>query len=95
MTHPPVPLGTFPTPVEPAPRLATALGLGPEDLWVKRDDLTGLGGGGNKIRKLEWTVGAGASLAEAAGYAARVGAAAVTKPGAQESYPTAEEVRAL
>ncbi len=58
MTHPPVPLGTFPTPLEPAPRLAAALGLGPEDLWVKRDDLTGLGGGGNKIRKLEWTVGA-------------------------------------
>ncbi|MET8564605.1 D-cysteine desulfhydrase family protein [Streptomyces flaveolus] len=64
MTHPPVPLGTFPTPVEPAPRLAAALGLGPEDLWVKRDDLTGLGGGGNKIRKLEWTVGA--ALAEGA-----------------------------
>ncbi|MEU6597632.1 D-cysteine desulfhydrase family protein [Streptomyces flaveolus] len=64
MTHPPVPLGTFPTPLEPAPRLAAALGLGPEDLWVKRDDLTGLGGGGNKIRKLEWTVGA--ALAEGA-----------------------------
>ncbi|MEV5174296.1 D-cysteine desulfhydrase family protein [Streptomyces flaveolus] len=64
MTHPPVPLGTFPTPLEPAPRLAAALGLGTEDLWVKRDDLTGLGGGGNKIRKLEWTVGA--ALAEGA-----------------------------
>ncbi|GHI03614.1 cysteine desulfhydrase [Streptomyces cellostaticus] len=64
MSHPPVQLGTFPTPVEPAPRLAAALGLGPEDLWVKRDDLTGLGGGGNKIRKLEWTVGA--ALAEGA-----------------------------
>ncbi|MFG2602658.1 pyridoxal-phosphate dependent enzyme [Streptomyces sp. NPDC048514] len=64
MSHPPVPLGTFPTPVEPAPRLAAALGLGPQDLWVKRDDLTGLGGGGNKVRKLEWTVGA--ALAEGA-----------------------------
>ncbi|MFF9086221.1 D-cysteine desulfhydrase family protein [Streptomyces sp. NPDC014991] len=64
MSHPPVPLGTFPTPVEPAPRLAAALGLGPGDLWVKRDDLTGLGAGGNKIRKLEWT--AGAALAEGA-----------------------------
>ncbi|MGW4339048.1 D-cysteine desulfhydrase family protein [Rhodococcus koreensis] len=51
-------LGTWPTPVEPAPRLATALGLRPDDLWIKRDDLTGLAGGGNKIRKLEWTVGA-------------------------------------
>ncbi|MBY8878827.1 pyridoxal-phosphate dependent enzyme [Actinacidiphila acidipaludis] len=53
-----VQLGTWPTPLEPAPRLAAALGLGSADLWVKRDDLTGLGGGGNKVRKLEWTVGA-------------------------------------
>ncbi|GAA4906761.1 D-cysteine desulfhydrase [Actinomycetospora succinea] len=53
-----VPLATWPTPVEPAPRLARALGLQPDDLLVKRDDLTGLGGGGNKVRKLEWTVGA-------------------------------------
>lgn len=73
MTHPPVPLGTFPTPLEPAPRLAAALGLGPEDLWVKRDDLTGLGGGGNKIRKLEWTVGA--ALAEGADTLVTTGAA--------------------
>lgn len=50
-------LGTWPTPVEAAPRLARALGLGADDLWVKRDDLTGLGGGGNKVRKLEWTCG--------------------------------------
>ncbi|GAA1905459.1 D-cysteine desulfhydrase [Streptantibioticus ferralitis] len=46
--------GTWPTPLEPMPRLARTLGLGPDDLWVKRDDLTGLGGGGNKVRKLEW-----------------------------------------
>ncbi|WAU83358.1 pyridoxal-phosphate dependent enzyme [Streptomyces sp. Qhu-G9] len=52
----PLSLGTWPTPVEPMPRLAAALGLGREDLLVKRDDLTGLGGGGNKIRKLEWTL---------------------------------------
>lgn len=50
-------LGSWPTPLEPAPRLAAALGLGPADLWVKHDDLTGLGGGGNKVRKLEWTAG--------------------------------------
>ncbi|MFJ1706083.1 D-cysteine desulfhydrase family protein [Kitasatospora sp. NPDC088346] len=50
--------GTWPTPLEPAPRLARALGLGADDLWVKRDDLTGLGGGGNKVRKLEWLCGA-------------------------------------
>ncbi|KOT84722.1 cysteine desulfhydrase [Streptomyces rimosus subsp. pseudoverticillatus] len=58
MSHPHAELGMFPTPVQPAPRLATAIGLRPDDLWIKRDDLTGLGGGGNKVRKLEWTVGA-------------------------------------
>lgn len=34
--------------------MAKAIGLGAEDLWLKRDDLTGLGGGGNKLRKLEY-----------------------------------------
>jgi D-cysteine desulfhydrase len=34
-------------------RLGAALGLEPGRLWVKRDDLTGLAGGGNKVRKLE------------------------------------------
>jgi D-cysteine desulfhydrase len=42
-----------PTPVQPMDRLGAALGLPPGRLWVKRDDLTGLGGGGNKVRKLE------------------------------------------
>ena len=46
----PVALGSLPTPLMPLPRLSAALG-GPE-LWVKRDDLTGLGLGGNKVRKL-------------------------------------------
>ncbi|OIJ69147.1 pyridoxal-phosphate dependent enzyme [Streptomyces mangrovisoli] len=55
---PRVVLSTFPTPLEPAPRLAAAVGLRPDDLWIKRDDLTGLGGGGNKLRKLEFTAGA-------------------------------------
>jgi L-cysteate sulfo-lyase len=54
----PAVLGTWPTPLEAAPRMAQALGLGRNDLWVKRDDLTGLGGGGNKVRKLEWICGA-------------------------------------
>ncbi|MEU8389548.1 pyridoxal-phosphate dependent enzyme [Micromonospora sp. NPDC048842] len=49
----PVPLGSWPTPLEAAPRLAARLGL--TELWFKRDDLTGLGGGGNKIRKLRYT----------------------------------------
>ncbi len=33
------------TPIEPLPRLSAALG-GPE-IWIKRDDLLGLAGGGN------------------------------------------------
>ncbi|MET8782760.1 ribokinase [Streptomyces sp. NPDC004589] len=44
---------------------------------------------------LAWRLGAGSALPEAAAYAARVGAAAVTRPGAQESFPTAEEVESL
>lgn len=47
-------LGHFPTPLEPLPRLS-ARWEGPE-LWVKRDDQTGLAGGGNKTRKLEFLV---------------------------------------
>lgn len=47
-------MGTWPTPLEPALRLARHVGLRPDDLWIKRDDLTGLGGGGNKVRKLEY-----------------------------------------
>ncbi len=45
-------LGCFPTPVHPLARLSQVLG-GPQ-LVIKRDDLTGLGGGGNKVRKLEY-----------------------------------------
>ncbi len=44
-----------PTPLEPLPRLSAALG-GPQ-LWVKRDDCTGLALGGNKVRKLEYLLG--------------------------------------
>jgi 1-aminocyclopropane-1-carboxylate deaminase/D-cysteine desulfhydrase-like pyridoxal-dependent ACC family enzyme len=42
-------------------------------LWVKRDDLTGLGMGGNKARKLEFLCGA--AVAEGAGTLVTVGAA--------------------
>ncbi|MFZ4156342.1 pyridoxal-phosphate dependent enzyme [Streptomyces pseudogriseolus] len=49
-------LSAWPTPMEAAPRLAVEIGLDPDDLWIKRDDLTGLGGGGNKVRKVEWLV---------------------------------------
>lgn len=42
------------TPLQHLPRLSAALG-GPE-IWIKRDDLTGLAAGGNKTRKLEFLV---------------------------------------
>uniref|UniRef100_UPI0035164BDD pyridoxal-phosphate dependent enzyme n=1 Tax=Sagittula sp. TaxID=2038081 RepID=UPI0035164BDD len=45
-------LAHLPTPLEPMPRLSALLG-GPE-LWIKRDDCTGLSTGGNKTRKLEF-----------------------------------------
>ena len=44
-----------PTPLEAMPRLSEKLG-GP-NLWIKRDDCTGLATGGNKTRKLEFLVG--------------------------------------
>lgn len=50
----PLDLGHIPTPIEPMDRLGAALGLEPGRLWVKRDDCTGLAGGGNKVRKLRW-----------------------------------------
>lgn len=50
--HPRVRLAHLPTPLEPLPNLTAHLG-GPQ-LWVKRDDCTGLSTGGNKTRKLEF-----------------------------------------
>ena len=55
-------LGHFPTPLERLDRLTAALD-GPE-IWIKRDDCTGLASGGNKTRKLEFLVAA--ALAEGA-----------------------------
>ena len=49
---PRISLAHLPTPLEPIPRLSAELG-GPE-IWVKRDDCTGLSTGGNKTRKLEF-----------------------------------------
>lgn len=48
-------LAQLPTPVQPLRNFGELLG-GPA-LWMKRDDLTGLTGGGNKTRKLEFLVG--------------------------------------
>jgi D-cysteine desulfhydrase family pyridoxal phosphate-dependent enzyme len=47
-------LAHLPTPLEPMARLGARLGMAPGALWVKRDDATGLAGGGNKARKLEY-----------------------------------------
>jgi D-cysteine desulfhydrase family pyridoxal phosphate-dependent enzyme len=49
---PRVRLAHLPTPLESCPRLSETLG-GPE-IWIKRDDLTGLAFGGNKTRQLEF-----------------------------------------
>src|SRR3954464_5515075 len=45
-------LAHLPTPLEPLARLSQELG-GPE-IWIKRDDCTGMSSGGNKTRKLEF-----------------------------------------
>ena len=47
-------LAQLPTPLHALPRLTRKLD-GPR-LWIKRDDLTGLAGGGNKTRKLEFLI---------------------------------------
>jgi D-cysteine desulfhydrase family pyridoxal phosphate-dependent enzyme len=48
---PRIPLATLPTPLEYLPGISKRLGV---EVLIKRDDLTGLGLGGNKARKLEY-----------------------------------------
>jgi len=52
--YPRLHLTRLPTPLEPLDRLGAHLG-GPR-LWVKREDLTGDGLGGNKLRKLDYVL---------------------------------------
>jgi D-cysteine desulfhydrase family pyridoxal phosphate-dependent enzyme len=54
-TFPRIPLGSWPTPLDSCPRLSAALGA---TVLVKRDDVGGVGLGGNKLRKLEFTLAA-------------------------------------
>ncbi|GGW33860.1 MULTISPECIES: ribokinase [Streptomyces] len=61
---------------------------------VKVEAVDTTGAGDSFTAALAWKLGAGSSLPEAAAYAARVGAVAVTRRGAQESFPTAAEVEA-
>jgi D-cysteine desulfhydrase family pyridoxal phosphate-dependent enzyme len=49
---PRVRLAHLPTPLDHCPRLSEA--LGGVNVWIKRDDLTGLAFGGNKTRQLEF-----------------------------------------
>jgi 1-aminocyclopropane-1-carboxylate deaminase/D-cysteine desulfhydrase-like pyridoxal-dependent ACC family enzyme len=64
MASPPrFPLIDGPSPLQPMPRFCEALG-GRVELWVKREDLLPLAFGGNKLRNLEYLVGA--ALAEGA-----------------------------
>jgi D-cysteine desulfhydrase/L-cysteate sulfo-lyase len=62
MTSPPrFALIDGPSPLQPLPRFSAALG-GRAEIWIKREDLLPLAFGGNKIRNLEFLVGA--ALAE-------------------------------
>lgn len=57
ISAPPIPrieLAQAPTPLLKLERLSAELGI---EMWVKRDDLTGLLETGNKIRKLEFLIG--------------------------------------
>ena len=59
--------GVYPTPIEEAPRFRAALGRNAPRIFIKRDDYTGPGFGGNKVRKLEYVMAeASASGAEVA-----------------------------
>jgi 1-aminocyclopropane-1-carboxylate deaminase/D-cysteine desulfhydrase-like pyridoxal-dependent ACC family enzyme len=74
-SFPRIPLAQTPTAIEPLVRLPTVFGLKPiPAIWIKRDDCTGLGLVGNKLRKLEYL------LADAL----RFGATAVVTGGVEQ-----------
>ena len=50
-TYSKISLGIFPTPVQKLENISRLLNV---NVFIKRDDLTGLGLGGNKVRKLEY-----------------------------------------
>lgn len=53
--QPRIEMANLPTPLVHAPRFSAAVG---GEVWIKRDDLTGLALGGNKARKIEYLFGA-------------------------------------
>jgi D-cysteine desulfhydrase/L-cysteate sulfo-lyase len=58
-SYPRVELGHFPTPLERMANLGADFGI--DNLWVKREDCSGLAFGGNKVRPLEFYLGAAAA----------------------------------
>ena len=73
-SFPRVSLGIFPTPIHKLENISRLLGT---NVYVKRDDLTGLGLGGNKTRKLEFL------LADAKAHGAEI---VFTTGGAQSNH---------
>jgi len=69
-----VSLGVFPTPIHKLENISRMLGT---KVYIKRDDMTGLGLGGNKVRKLEYL------LADAKAQGAKV---VFTTGGAQSNH---------
>src|SRR3954467_8717061 len=65
-------LALLPTPLHHLPRFSAAVGA---EVWIKRDDVGALGLAGNKVRKLEFVLGA----------ARRDGADAIVIVGAEQS----------
>ncbi len=55
--YPRIALLEGPTPIQKLSRLSTLAEMRGCNIYVKRDDLIGLGGGGNKLRKLEFLLG--------------------------------------
>lgn len=53
-TIPRLNFGHYPTPIEELPRFRQLLGANAPRIFIKRDDYTGPGFGGNKVRKLEY-----------------------------------------
>ena len=73
-SFPKVSLGVFPTPIRKLPNISRWLHT---NVYIKRDDLTGLGLGGNKTRKLEYL------MADALGQGAEI---VFTTGGAQSNH---------
>ena len=80
--HPRVRFAQLPTPIHRLANLGARIGI--PELWIKRDDLTGFEGGGNKTRKLEFIVGD----------ALRVGADMLATVGAIQSNHTRQTAAA-